>query len=231
MANKSEVVFCEVFTGVVVVFSITLLVRVWWVLGRRRRDVRKRENPVKTLIVAGSGGHTSEILRLMSGLSSMYDPRIYVVADTDKMSTEKIETFENERKPQKEDKDAKEDQTTKDYEIITVPRSREVRQSWVTSVITTLKAMVASFPLVFKCRPELVIVNGPGTCIPICAAAIVMKILGLQDTTIVYVESVCRVQTLSLSGQILYHFADHFFVQWQQLQVKYPKAIYLGRLV
>lgn len=43
-----------------------------------------------------SGGHTTEVLRIMSSLSSMYYPRIYVVADTDKMSKEKIESFENE---------------------------------------------------------------------------------------------------------------------------------------
>jgi hypothetical protein len=55
MADKSEMVICEVFLGIFVVLLIAVIVRVWWVLGRRRRDVRKRKNPVKTLIVAGSG--------------------------------------------------------------------------------------------------------------------------------------------------------------------------------
>ncbi|KXJ10737.1 UDP-N-acetylglucosamine transferase subunit ALG14 homolog [Exaiptasia diaphana] len=230
MAAKSDVVLCEVLTGFTVVFVLISIIRVWWVLGKRK-DIRKRENPVKTLIVAGSGGHTTEMLRLMSGLSVMYYPRIYVVADTDKMSKEKIETFENENKLQKADKELKDYSTTAYYKIFTVPRSREVRQSWLTTVITTLKATIASFPLIFTHKPEMVIVNGPGTCIPVCAVALIMKIIGVQDTTIVYVESMCRVETLSLSGLILYYFADHFFVQWQKLQERYPKAIYLGRLV
>lgn len=48
-------VVCEVLIGFVVVSLVTIIVRVWWVLGKRRREVKKRDNPVKTLVVAGSG--------------------------------------------------------------------------------------------------------------------------------------------------------------------------------
>ena len=40
------------------------------------------------------GGHTTEILKLVSSLSEAYTPRQYVVAETDKMSAEKIHMFE-----------------------------------------------------------------------------------------------------------------------------------------
>lgn len=43
------------------------------------------------------GGHTSEILRLMECLSAAYTPRHYVIADTDRMSEEKICTFESSK--------------------------------------------------------------------------------------------------------------------------------------
>lgn len=43
------------------------------------------------------GGHTTEIIRLMGSLSQSYNPRHYVIADSDKMSEEKIRTFEAER--------------------------------------------------------------------------------------------------------------------------------------
>jgi beta-1,4-N-acetylglucosaminyltransferase len=46
------------------------------------------------------GGHTKEMLTLLTGLSSCYYPRIYVVADTDTMSAEKIRNFEKENKVQ-----------------------------------------------------------------------------------------------------------------------------------
>lgn len=76
-----------------------------------------------------------------------------------------------------------------------------------------------------------VLCNGPGTCVPLCAAGLLLGVLGLKRVLIVYVESICRVETLSLSGNILYYFSDCFFVQWAPLKDKYPKAIYLGRLV
>ena len=44
-----------------------------------------------------AGGHTSEILRLVGSLSASYTPRYYVVADTDRMSEEKITTFEHSK--------------------------------------------------------------------------------------------------------------------------------------
>lgn len=43
------------------------------------------------------GGHTTEIIRLMGALSPSYKPRHYVLADTDKMSEEKIRAFEAQR--------------------------------------------------------------------------------------------------------------------------------------
>lgn len=76
-----------------------------------------------------------------------------------------------------------------------------------------------------------VLCNGPGTCIPLCAVGLLLGILGLKRVLLVYVESICRVESLSLSGKILYHFADYFFVQWKPLQVKYPKSVYIGRIV
>lgn len=76
-----------------------------------------------------------------------------------------------------------------------------------------------------------VLCNGPGTCVPLCAAGLLLGLLGLHKVLLVYVESVCRVETLSLSGRILYPVADYFFVQWSTLRDKYPKSIFLGRVV
>lgn len=48
-----------------------------------------------------SGGHTTEIIRLMESLSAVYTPRHYVIADTDRMSEDKICTFEASRQSSK----------------------------------------------------------------------------------------------------------------------------------
>jgi beta-1,4-N-acetylglucosaminyltransferase len=66
--------------------------------------------------------------------------------------------------------------------------------------------------------------------VPIAAAAIALRWLGIKYVTVVYVESICRVESLSLSGKLLLPFTDHFLVQWPNLVSKYPKARFIGRL-
>ncbi|XP_011795421.1 PREDICTED: UDP-N-acetylglucosamine transferase subunit ALG14 homolog isoform X1 [Colobus angolensis palliatus] len=199
-----------------------LILRIWVVL--RSRDFTPRES-LSILVVAGSGGHTTEILRLLGSLSSAYSPRHYVIADTDEMSANKINSFELDRA----DRDPSNMYTK--YYIHRIPRSREVRQSWPSTVFTTLHSMWLSFPLIHQVKPDLVLCNGPGTCVPICVSALLLGILGIKKVIIVYVESVCRVETLSLSGKILFHLSDYFIVQWPALKEKYPKSVYLGRIV
>jgi beta-1,4-N-acetylglucosaminyltransferase len=57
------------------------------------------------------------------------------------------------------------------------------------------------------------------------------QILGIKHIHIVYVESFARVQTLSLTGKLLYYVVDSFLVQWSELVVKYPRAVYNGVVV
>ncbi|XP_002715893.1 UDP-N-acetylglucosamine transferase subunit ALG14 [Oryctolagus cuniculus] len=205
--------------GAVVVF---LVLRLWVVL--HSRGVTPRES-LSLVVVAGSGGHTTEILRLLESLSSAYSPRHYILADTDEMSAKKINSFELDR--------ANRDSSTMRtrYYLHRIPRSREVQQSWLSTVISTLHSMWVSFPLIYRVKPDLVLCNGPGTCVPICISALLLGILGIKKVIIVYVESICRVETLSLSGKILLHLSDYLVVQWPTLKEKYPKSVYLGRIV
>lgn len=136
---------------------------------------------------------------------------------------------------------------------LTVPRSRSVGQSWLTTPVTTLHALGASLWLVLRVRPDLVVCNGPGawalclaivivqrrasraihhvteprsrrrrprppgTCLPICLAAYALRFLGVRRVRVVFVESFCRVRSLSLTGRLLYYLADRFLVQWPGL--------------
>ncbi|CAH1243529.1 ALG14 [Branchiostoma lanceolatum] len=210
--------------GFVVLLAVLALLSLFFVfrgLGKDRKPLGRSNGSIRTLVVVGSGGHTTEILRLMSGLSDTYAPRYYIIAETDQMSEEKVHRFEREKHPGKKDM----------YEVQKVPRSREVAQSWLSSVFTTLYATLYSFPLVFRISPDLILCNGPGTCIPPCAAGLLMTFLGLKKVSLVYVESICRVETLSLSARLLYYLADHLLVQWPQLQQRFPRTTYIGRVI
>lgn len=208
--------------GVGVVAVMMLALRLWLVLHPGAPAPRKS---LSLLAVAGSGGHTTELLRLLESLSDAYSPRHYVVADTDEMSAHKIRSSELSR--------ANKDPSTPfpEYYIHRIPRSREVRQAWLSTVCTTLYSTWFSLPLTLSVKPDLVLCNGPGTCVPICISALLLGILGIKKVIIVYVESICRVENLSLSGKILFHLSDYFIVQWPALKEKYPKSVYLGRIV
>ena len=181
--------------------------------------------PIRTMAVLGSGGHTAEMLQLLSSMDlASYAPRDYVLATTDHTSAQKIEAFEAERQRRGAG-------PATEHKLLRLPRSREVGQSYASSALTTLHALVHSVAHVFAARPALVLCNGPGTCVPVAVAALLLRLLGVKYVAVVYVESVCRVETLSLSGKIMLRLADHFLVQWPQLVSAYPKARFIGRLV
>ncbi len=70
-----------------------------------------------------------------------------------------------------------------------------------------------------------------GTCVPVCLAAFLLRYLGLHTTKVVFVESVCRTEGLSITGRVLYLLADRFLVQWPALQTRFPLSEYIGLLM
>ena len=95
-------------------------------------------------------------------------------------------------------------------------------------MLTTLVSAGQACALVYRLRPDVILCNGPGTCVPICYAAFLLHLLGLHQPQIVFVESFCRVTSLSLTGRLLYPIADRFVVQWPKLCQKFSRAEYLG---
>jgi beta-1,4-N-acetylglucosaminyltransferase len=213
----------------VVFVVILILIRVLHVIYCSGRPLNKRASkPVSTLIILGSGGHTAEMLNLLAVLQKdKFNPRYYIAAATDNMSLQKAMLLENSLASESGKDVADTAQFMKIY------RSREVGQSYITSVWTTLIATVHALWLMIKIRPEVILCNGPGTCIPLCVIAFIFKVLGIRWSSIFYVESIARVRRLSLSGLLLYKLwmADQLFVQWPQLQQQYPRATYVGRLM
>ena len=79
-----------------------------------------------------------------------------------------------------------------------------------------------SFKIFHKEKPDVVICTGVLAMIPICLIA---KIRGSK---LIYIESFAKVTSGTLSGKLLYRFADQFYVQWESMLKVYPNAIYLG---
>ncbi|MBJ8051878.1 polysaccharide biosynthesis protein [Bacillus cereus] len=84
--------------------------------------------------------------------------------------------------------------------------------------------IILSFWYVIKIRPQYIISTGAGAVIPFC---IFGKIFGGK---LIFIESFAKVQTPTITGRILYHFADKFYVQWEELLEVYEDAEFKGRL-
>ena len=214
-------------TSITTIGCVTLLSIVVLCIVRLRRTLpglstRKviRRKTARTLVVLGSGGHTGEMMYLMRSLNrKKFRPLHIVYASSDSMSRVRALSEWN----------------SSTVSFHSVPRSRSVGQSWITTPFTTAWAIVHSILLIVRIRPDTILCNGPGTCVPICYAAFLLRFLGLQWCDVVFVESFCRSKSLSLSGRLLYPIADVFVVHWKKLATRlqsttHPRIKYVGLL-
>jgi beta-1,4-N-acetylglucosaminyltransferase len=251
----------ELFEALVVALVVVLW-RVWVALPRRLKSQdasgkraqeagSARTSSAKTLVVLGSGGHTSEMVALLRGLllgaerapraghPGRYAPLVFVLSATDKTSLPQMRARGLSALLGAEGDATAADATTADAgadadaKIVRITRAREVGQRWGSSALTSARACAEALRLVWRERPELVLCNGPGVCVPICLAAFLLRALASPRyrPKIVFCESFCRVSTLSLTGKIMYHvLADRFVVHWPALQKRFPKSEYVGNI-
>lgn len=76
--------------------------------------------------------------------------------------------------------------------------------------------------LYLKIRPRVIITTGAHTAGPMCCIG---KIFGSK---IIYIETFANSETKSVTGKMVYKFADLFIVQWEEMLKLYPKAKYGG---
>jgi len=88
-----------------------------------------------------------------------------------------------------------------------------------------LRNAVESLKILIKEKPKFIISTGADVAVPTC---ILGKLMGAK---LIYIESGGQVYTPSLSGRIIYPFADLFLVQWTPALKNFPRAKYGGPLV
>ncbi|OVA18945.1 Oligosaccharide biosynthesis protein Alg14-like [Macleaya cordata] len=215
---------------VLIAITIKIVIRIFHVIHQSSKPLRNLSlEPINTFIILGSGGHTAEMLNLIRGLQkNRFTLRVYIAASTDNMSLQKVQALEASVVDQTGAGKVKEA-----AQFMQIYQSWEVGQSYLTSVGTMLIALVHALFLMIKIRPQVILCNGPETCFPLCVIAFLFKVLGVRWSSIFHVESIARVRRLSLSGLLLYklRIADLIFVQWSQLQRKYPRTNYVGCLM
>jgi UDP-N-acetylglucosamine:LPS N-acetylglucosamine transferase len=76
-----------------------------------------------------------------------------------------------------------------------------------------------------RVRPDVILCTGAALAVPFF---LVGRLLGVR---LVYVESLTRTESLSLSGRLVYPLASEFFVQWPDAARGRRKARYAGSLL
>lgn len=192
--------FSSILTTIFILLFLLLCFRIYKCLPGFCPKHRTENKPIEVLVVLGSGGHTGEMAPLVNALheSKNYKRFTFVSANTDHLSKQ------HQLIPQE------------GSIFLSIPRARNVGQSYISSILTTIYSFLASLPLMFR-KPDLLLVNGPGVCLPVVFSIFIGNILGISNCSIVYVESICRVKTLSLTGKLIYPVCDFFFVCWPEL--------------
>lgn len=81
---------------------------------------------------------------------------------------------------------------------------------------------IKTLNIFLKEKPDLVISTGALATIPMCIMAKLFR------KKLIFIESFAKVNSPTLTGKLLYKFADEFYVQWEEMLKVYPKAIYKG---
>ena len=97
---------------------------------------------------------------------------------------------------------------------------------------TKSNMLVYPFKLLYNCfkslffylkiRPNVIVTTGAHTAGPMCCIG---KIFGSK---IIYIETFANSETKSVTGKMVYKFADLFIVQWESMLKLYPNAKYFG---
>ena len=145
------------------------------------------------------------------------------------------------------------------YNIMTVPRARNIHQSLWTTTLSALACLKACLAIlrghqkpIYSRRtdtqhlaityPDMIVSNGPATGAIMIFAAFLLRLFDLIGSTngklqTVYVESWARVKTLSLSGKLLTAtgICDLFLSQWPSMNaanlVMGVEPVYRGSFV
>lgn len=103
--------------------------------------------------------------------------------------------------------------------LYTLPQINRHEKNFVIHFFRTLSKAVR---ILRKEKPDFIVTTGALIAFPFCIVGKLWKI------KIIYIESFARISDQSLTGRLVYPFADLFLVQWETLLQIYPKAKYVG---
>lgn len=104
----------------------------------------------------------------------------------------------------------------KTYHVVQVNRKEK------TFLLKIIIIAIKSLFIYIKERPNIVICTGVLAMVPMCL------LVKLFRGKLIYIESFAKSTSPTMTGKLLYEYADRFYVQWPAMLAFYPNAICLG---
>ncbi|MGR0331636.1 PssD/Cps14F family polysaccharide biosynthesis glycosyltransferase [Bacillus cereus] len=76
--------------------------------------------------------------------------------------------------------------------------------------------------ILLKEKPDVVISTGALATVPMCLLAKLFK------KKLIFIESFSKITSPTITGKLMYKYADLFLVQWEDMKQFYPDATYGG---
>jgi UDP-N-acetylglucosamine:LPS N-acetylglucosamine transferase len=89
-----------------------------------------------------------------------------------------------------------------------------------------IKNIFQTIDILRKEKPDVIITSGATVAFTACYLAKIMF-----GAKIIFIETMSRIISPSLSGRLLHPITDLFIVQWESLLKFYPKAVYGGQIL
>ena len=99
---------------------------------------------------------------------------------------------------------------------------KQVNRNEKNFILKMIENSFKSIKIFFKEKPDLIISTGALATIPMCLISKLFK------KKLIFIESFAKVNSPTLTGKLLYKYADQFYVQWEEMLKIYPNAIYKG---
>lgn len=88
-----------------------------------------------------------------------------------------------------------------------------------------IKMIIQCLVIIVKEKPKIIISTGAAVG---CITCLIGKFFGAK---IIWIDTLCYIEKISLSGNIVRPFSDLFLVQWPDLEDKAKGVRYLGSIV
>ena len=154
----------------------------------------------KVLFIASTGGHLDELLQL-DKMFKNYD--YHIVTEKTKSNLSLKKKYDNK------------------VSYLIAGTYSGVLNKFIYPVKLFLNT-IKSFFIYLKYRPKYVVSTGAHASGPMCLIA------HLLGSKVIFIETFANSKTKSVTGRIVYKFADLFIVQWESMLELYPNAVYGG---